>query len=166
MDFYGALLAKSMSGGGGSSLPPVTSDDNGDVLTVVDGAWDKAEVPKELPTVTSVDNGDVLTVVDGAWEKSTPSGGGCNVELFEVSYSSPNYKLENNKTMADIITAMNQRKVVILQQYVNNKIYSTLYSLNDNGNPMFFNINTSGVLSLWQGASNTSNKLNKIYPTS
>lgn len=32
----------SSSGGGGSSLPAVTSDDNGDVLTVVDGAWDKA----------------------------------------------------------------------------------------------------------------------------
>lgn len=29
-------------GGGGSSLPAVTSDDNGDVLAVVDGAWAKA----------------------------------------------------------------------------------------------------------------------------
>ena len=28
--------------GGGSSLPAVTSEDNGDVLTVVEGAWDKA----------------------------------------------------------------------------------------------------------------------------
>ena len=27
---------------GGSDLPAVTSDDNGDVLTVVDGAWNKA----------------------------------------------------------------------------------------------------------------------------
>lgn len=29
-------------GGGGSSLPAVTSDDNGDVLTVVEGQWAKA----------------------------------------------------------------------------------------------------------------------------
>lgn len=29
-------------GGGGSSLPPVTAEDNGDVLTVVNGAWAKA----------------------------------------------------------------------------------------------------------------------------
>lgn len=32
-------------GGGGSSLPAVTSDDNGSVLTVVEGEWDKAEAP-------------------------------------------------------------------------------------------------------------------------
>lgn len=29
-----------------------------------------------LPPVTSDDNGDVLTVVDGKWAKATPSGGG------------------------------------------------------------------------------------------
>ena len=30
----------------------------------------------ELPTVTSDDNGDVLTVVEGAWAKAAPAGGG------------------------------------------------------------------------------------------
>lgn len=29
-----------------------------------------------LPSVTSTDNGDVLTVVEGAWAKAAPSGGG------------------------------------------------------------------------------------------
>ena len=29
---------------------------------------------KELPSVTGTDNGDVLTVVEGAWAKATPSG--------------------------------------------------------------------------------------------
>ena len=33
----------------------------------------------ELPTVTSDDNGDVLTVVDGAWAKAVPSGGGASI---------------------------------------------------------------------------------------
>lgn len=32
-----------IDGGGGGGLPEVTSDDNGDVLTVVEGAWAKAE---------------------------------------------------------------------------------------------------------------------------
>ena len=32
-----------------------------------------------LPSVTSTDNGDVLTVVEGAWAKATPTGGGGGV---------------------------------------------------------------------------------------
>lgn len=35
-------VQKINSGGSGSELPAVTTDDNGDVLTVVEGAWAKA----------------------------------------------------------------------------------------------------------------------------
>lgn len=59
-----------------SELPAVTSSDNGDVLTVVNGAWAKAEAPSGLPEVTAADNGDVLTVVSGEWAKATPSAAG------------------------------------------------------------------------------------------
>ena len=55
-----------------TDLPAVTSDDNGDLLTVVSGEWAKADPPTELPAVTAGDDGDILTVVDGAWAKADP----------------------------------------------------------------------------------------------
>ena len=59
-------LIKAMGGsGGGSSLPSVSSTDNGDVLTVVNGAWDKA-APSGLPAVTSSDIGKSMMVQRGA----------------------------------------------------------------------------------------------------
>lgn len=59
-----------------SKLPDVSGSDNGDVLTVVEGAWEKAAIPSQLPSVTGADNGNVLGVVEGAWAKmAAPSGG-------------------------------------------------------------------------------------------
>lgn len=37
---------KNGGGGGGGGLPIVTSDDNGDVLTVANGVWGKASLPE------------------------------------------------------------------------------------------------------------------------
>ena len=44
-----------------SELPTVTSDDNGDVLTVVSGKWAKADPTVELPTKPTTDGAYVLT---------------------------------------------------------------------------------------------------------
>ncbi len=54
-----------------SPLPDVTNSDNGKVLGVVNGEWDKYTIPKELPTVSSSDNGKVLSVVSGSWNKKS-----------------------------------------------------------------------------------------------
>lgn len=102
-------------GGGGSELPAVTSDDNGDVLTVVSGAWAKADPPSSLPTVTSDDNGDVLTVVEGAWAKAAPSGG-----LFIVTADvDENDDITLDKTLAEIIAAYKagQFPIMLMHSY-------------------------------------------------
>lgn len=49
------------------SMPAVSADDNGKLMTVVEGAWAKAAAPVELPTVSADDNGKVLMVVEGVW---------------------------------------------------------------------------------------------------
>lgn len=49
-----------------TKLPDVTAEDNGKVLSVVEGNWDKAQPTNELPDVTEDDNDKVLTVVNGA----------------------------------------------------------------------------------------------------
>lgn len=38
-------IAAHISGGGAAELPPVTSSNNGEVLTVVEGAWAAAALP-------------------------------------------------------------------------------------------------------------------------
>lgn len=54
------------NGGGGGGLPEVTSEDNGDVLSVVDGEWSKAPAPSSLPPYTSADKGKGLFIGEGS----------------------------------------------------------------------------------------------------
>lgn len=46
--------------GSGSDLPDVTVGDNGKILKVINGKWDKGDETKELPDVTQQDDGKVL----------------------------------------------------------------------------------------------------------
>lgn len=55
-------------GGGGSSLPSVTTADNGKVLTVVEGAWDKADASgggdDKLFVITAISDGMGSATID------------------------------------------------------------------------------------------------------
>lgn len=50
-----------------ATLPNVSSDNNGQILTVVNGKWAAAAPASQLPAVTAANDGQVLTVVSGAW---------------------------------------------------------------------------------------------------
>ena len=41
----------------------------------------------DLPAVSAADNGDVLTVVNGAWDKAAPGGGGGGSSVLVVNTS-------------------------------------------------------------------------------
>lgn len=72
-------IANSGGGGGGSDLPTVTSDDNGKVLKVIEGAWDKGTesggasdllvnfaVDTDEGTVTTITSiADIVTAING-----------------------------------------------------------------------------------------------------
>lgn len=57
-------LAQKTGGGSGSSLPAVTSDDNGKLLTVVEGAWDKAEASGGVEWFNGTISGTTFTLGD------------------------------------------------------------------------------------------------------
>lgn len=105
-------IAETLETGSNVNLPAVTSDDNGDVLTVVEGNWSKADIPSQLPTVTATDNGDVLTVVEGAWAKATPSGGGgCLYVTFSTEDEGTTWTAD--KTFAECLEAYAYGSAVI-----------------------------------------------------
>ena len=80
MDKFGDEIVEKI--GEATELPEVSSDDNGSILKVVDGAWAKGEEIKELPEVTSEDEYDILTVnSEGEWEKAANP-----VQYFWVTY--------------------------------------------------------------------------------
>lgn len=82
-----------LNGGGGSDLPNVTADDNGNILAVVDGKWDKVDPNAPTPpivvaeeqtvTPTSAEIGVLLTVSPADYDISSLGNG----DILTVSVS-------------------------------------------------------------------------------
>lgn len=75
-EVYLNAIAQNTGGGDGGSVPePITRTEQYLNQIVTNTAGGGGGGGASLPEVTSEDNGDVLTVVDGAWAKAAPSGG-------------------------------------------------------------------------------------------
>ncbi len=66
----------------------------------------------ELPAVTATDNGNVLTVVEGAWAKAAPSGGGGGVFPIGLVWDDEASVTVMNKTVQEIMDAANSGKML------------------------------------------------------
>ena len=105
-------------------LPDVTAEDNGKVLSVVEGNWDKAQPTNELPDVTEDDNDKVLKVVNGAWDKAE-AGGGDSIVVFDVEQYYKNtdtyYRLKDEKTRQDVENVLAAGKIPVLKYTLTNQ---------------------------------------------
>ena len=77
----------------------------------------------ELPKVTSTDNGDVLTVVEGKWAKAVPGGGGGSVLIVEGTWD--NTILTLNKTWKEIHDGALAGSVVLYKEEAHEGYVST-----------------------------------------
>lgn len=57
------------------ALPAVTTNNNGQTLTVVGGEWAVTAPPSGLPAVSTADNDKILIVVDGKWVAGSIANG-------------------------------------------------------------------------------------------
>lgn len=57
------------------ALPTVTTSNNGQTLTVVNGEWAVTAAASGLPSVTTADNDKVLMVINGAWVAGSIANG-------------------------------------------------------------------------------------------
>lgn len=78
-----------------------------------------------LPEVASEDNGKVLTVVGGEWDKAEPSGGNESIVTFTIGYApsgSQNYICD--KTYDELMTAAASKKILLGCFYADPNYYT------------------------------------------
>lgn len=85
------VLGTMLGDTGGGTLPEVTSDDNGKVLAVVDGTWNKAENDKGYECVTS-------EIFDGSITTAEQSGMNVGMQAVSFILDQPTLKITFNGT--------------------------------------------------------------------
>lgn len=134
-------------------LPAVSAADNGKLLGVSVGKWDKVSETKELPAYTSSDNGKVLKVNSGGTgvEWGEASGGGGGAMIVEVTNASETYTAA--KTFAEIAEAIKAGQDVILDVHADSEstVWHNRYTITEYYLPMSGDAYTNAAYITWTG---------------
>ena len=72
----------------------------------------------DLPAVSAADNGDVLTVVNGAWDKAAPGGGGgSSAYVVNIIEDEETGYFTCDKTAAEIYEAAQTTPVIFVNSF-------------------------------------------------
>jgi len=122
----------SSGGGSGAGLPNVSQSDNGKVLRVVNGAWNKSLIT-ELPSVSQSDNGKILSVVNGEWDKVSLDDLlgivklNCTVEYNDIGSIKTNYTLNIPSGKSYSIGSANEINITVHDTTIaNNNLITTI----------------------------------------
>ena len=98
-------------------LPPVTSTDNGKILSVVEGEWSKADAPTELPAIGNFDNGKILKIVSREWTKAD--------DYHAIFVPTPNWpNVTVNKAFVDELTDKDYMAITMPDDHGFNHIFT------------------------------------------
>ena len=89
----------------------VDNPQSGDTLKFDGSQWVAGVAASGLPAVTGDDDGKVLTVVEGAWAPAAAGGGGGSVMTVEITKSGATYTM--GKTFAEIQAAFEAGTTIV-----------------------------------------------------
>lgn len=115
-------MSETYTTGGGRSdyrLPTVSTSDNGKILKVVEGEWEKAEGGSGLPEYGESDAGKVLKVAEGGesieWAEAGGGGGDTFVIHLTVTVDPQTFEITtitSDKTNAEMREALIAKKAI------------------------------------------------------
>lgn len=124
---------------GGSADDVANMSQNADVIAAI-----ATKAGSGLPAVSATDNGDVLTVVEGAWAKAEPSGGGAVVIEGTVSAEVTGFSFTMiGKTIGDLSALISAGKDIILKDDAG--ILYRLYRFNTGAKAYFLSAYVSNI---------------------
>ena len=83
------------------------------------------DVGEKLPKVTNEDNGKILAVTEGVWDKVEPNGGNESVVTFSISYDPLDYNnYICDKTYDELATAIRAKKILLGCFYTDSTYYT------------------------------------------